>query len=238
MCRAWCCGAVVLCLVLSGEPAPPRDDRLGWRSGPGLAERTTAWSRRSGRQEVCGGSVDPSRPWFGTKDLAVCSTLPRLQGRVGRRAGCSEAAGRGAGSTSCDDSTAGREARGRAGGPAPDLVLAAGGVDTLQRERQGCRAAETPLGARPLEAAKFGARGYCGPTVIESNRRRRASLGRSPGANAAGVSQPPRDRREPSARGAPPALCLLPSAFCPLPSALCPLPSALSPETSPAQFSP
>jgi len=30
--------------------------------------------------------------------------------------------------------------------------------------RSRCRAAETPLGARPLEAAKFGARGYCGPT--------------------------------------------------------------------------
>ncbi len=55
--------------------------------------------------------------------------------------------------------------------PEQKAKLRAMGVDldaliaeqTPEKENQ---AAETPLGGRPLEAAKIGARGYCGPAPI------------------------------------------------------------------------
>jgi hypothetical protein len=154
------------------ESVPPHGDRLGWRSGPGRAEGTTASSRQSGRREVCGGSRDPSRSWFGTRGQGVCPTLPLGQRPVGGYgpsgghlplAEWSETVGRGPGKDTfgpLDHSTT------RPREPAETKVLVGrAGWSRSGRER-GCRAAGTPLGARPLEAAKFGARGFCGPTKI------------------------------------------------------------------------
>ena len=79
------------------------------------------------------------------------------------------------------------------GGPAPVVIKGSERGDRLDcriaprariREGGGCRAAGTPLGARPLEAAENGARGYCGPAgprrTSISLKRRRAGAERMP----------------------------------------------------------
>ena len=64
------------------------------------------------------------------------------------------------------------------------MVVTPGSRPRARLGRRRCRTAETPLGARPLEAAKFGARGYCGPTTetLPASRRtvRRVRVVRTP----------------------------------------------------------